>query len=228
RRRWSVGRPDGFFLGADGSVSARARFSPRYQAGRRRQCCDRDDRAAYRETYPNSRTRVLKAGFVGRRKEMHALRRDLRQGRHRPVVRGQGGFGKSFFCTEALKVYDRLGWQPFGVWCIDVEGCGKSGGRIGFPDRNRRRCSLRGQMARCAGCIQQAASQDERLRESSGHLLFLLQGLLAAQSRNLVLYLDNLESLQTGPREGEGGDFAEWRDSECAALWKGLLRIQRE
>ena len=71
--------------------------------------------------YPSSRTRVLKAGFVGRRKEMHALRRDLRRGRHRHVVQGTGGLGKSSFCTEALKVYDRLGWQPFAVWCIDVE-----------------------------------------------------------------------------------------------------------
>ena len=28
--------------------------------------------------YPGSRSQVLKTGFVGRRKEMHALRRDLR------------------------------------------------------------------------------------------------------------------------------------------------------
>ena len=27
---------------------------------------------------------------------------------------------------------------------------------------------------------------------------------------------------------GEGGDFAEWRDRDCAGLWNGLLRIQRE
>jgi hypothetical protein len=45
--------------------------------------------------YPNSRTRVLKAGFVGRRKEMHALRRDLRQGRHRHVVQGTGASAKA-------------------------------------------------------------------------------------------------------------------------------------
>jgi hypothetical protein len=44
----------------------------------------------------------------------------------------------------------------------------------------------------------------------------------------LVLYLDNLESLQTGPRETDGGDFAEWRGCECAGLWNGLLAIQRE
>ena len=44
--------------------------------------------------YPNSRTRLLKAGFVGRRKEMHALRRDLRQGRHLHVVQGTGGLGR--------------------------------------------------------------------------------------------------------------------------------------
>jgi len=60
--------------------------------------------------YPGSRSQLLKAGFVGRRKEMHALRRDLRVGQHFHVVFGTGGLGKGAFCAEALKVYARLGW----------------------------------------------------------------------------------------------------------------------
>src|SRR5580704_13412783 len=44
----------------------------------------------------------------------------------------------------------------------------------------------------------------------------------------LVLYLDNLESLQTGPAQGDPEEFAEWRNGNCARLWKGLLDLQRE
>jgi hypothetical protein len=86
------------------------------------------------DAYPGSRSQILKAGFVGRRKEMHALRRDLRKGQHLHVVQGTGGLGKSAFCNEALKVYARLGWQPLALWCADVEAwptrspgwCGRS------------------------------------------------------------------------------------------------------
>ncbi len=175
--------------------------------------------------YPNSRTRVLKAGFVGRRKEMHALRRDLRQGQHRHVVQGAGGLGKSAFCTEALKVYDRLGWQPFAVWCFDVETAPDPVAGLVSHIESAGNALCGDKWSGVLAAYEQAASQDEGRRSSSGHLLFLLQGLLAAQPRNLVLYLDNLEFLQTGPRETDGGDFAEWRDCECAGLWKGLLAI---
>jgi hypothetical protein len=178
--------------------------------------------------YPNSRTRVLKAGFVGRRKEMHALRRDLRQGRHRHVVQGAGGLGKSAFCAEALKVYDRLGWQPFAVWCIDVEGAPNPVAGLVSHIEAAGTALCGDNWPGVLAVYEQAAARDEQPRTSSGHLLFLLERLLAAQPRNLVLYLDNLESLQTGPRETEGGDFAEWRDADCAGLWKGLVRIQRE
>jgi hypothetical protein len=38
----------------------------------------------------------------------------------------------------------------------------------------------------------------------------------------LVVYLDNLESLQSGPASGEPDAFAAWREDGCAALWRGL------
>lgn len=74
------------------------------------------------EAYPGSRSQLLQAGFVGRRQEMHALRRDLHAGRHLHVVQGVGGLGKSAFCGEALKLYRKLDWQPLALWCADVEG----------------------------------------------------------------------------------------------------------
>ena len=183
---------------------------------------------APKRPYPNSRTRVLKAGFVGRRKEMHALRRDLRRGLHRHVVQGTGGLGKSAFCAEALKVYDRLGWQPFAVWCFDVEKAADpvAGLVSHIAAAGNALCGDKWHSVLVA--YEHAAAQDERLRGSSAHLLFLLEGLLAAQSRNLVLYLDNLEFLQTGPRETEGGDFAEWRDRQLRWLVERAAEDFRE
>lgn len=54
--------------------------------------------------------------------------------------------------------------------------------------------------------------------------LSLLQVLLDA-GPPLVVYLDNLESLQRGPASGDPGDFADWRDAECATLWRGLREL---
>ena len=182
--------------------------------------------------YPYSRTRVLKAGFVGRRKEMHALRRDLRQGRHLHVVQGTGGLGKSAFCAEALKVYDRLGRRPIALWCLDVENAADpvadpvAGLVSQIEFTGNALCG--GEWPSVLAGYEGAAAKDEKLRASSAHLLFLQQRLLAALPRNLVLYLDNLESLQTGPAQADPEEFAEWRDDECARFWRGLLVLQRE
>ncbi len=188
---------------------------------------DTTERRAERP-YPNSRTRVLKAGFVGRRKEMHALRRDLRQGRYLHVVQGTGGLGKSAVCTEALKLYARLGWQPLALWCADVEGAVDpvAGLITQLDSAGRALCgeSWDGILA----AYESAAAQDEGVRLSSGHLLFLLHSILSGQTRPLVLYLDNLESLQKGPEDPDRDDFASWRDDQCAALWQGLRKLQRE
>ena len=64
---------------------------------------------AVRSPPPRRRSQVLKSGFVGRRREMYALRRDLRGGRYLRVVQGTGELGKSAFCSKAPKVYKRLG-----------------------------------------------------------------------------------------------------------------------
>ena len=178
--------------------------------------------------YPGSRTRVLKAGFVGRRKEMHALRRDLRAGRHLHVVQGTGGLGKSTFCTEALKVYARLGWQRLALWCPDskadpdpltslVRQVEAGGGQL-----------LGGDWDQVLAALDREAAQEPRPREPAARLLRLLQVLLQVQESPLVLYLDNLESLQTGPADDSAEPFAAWRDAECAALWQGLRDLQSE
>jgi len=176
--------------------------------------------------YPGSRSQLLKAGFVGRRKEMHALRRDLRVGQHFHVVFGAGGLGKSAFCAEALKVYARLGWQPLALWCADVEG--SSDPVAGLV----RQLDARGQVLLgetwdgILASYEHAAAQDERLRQTPAQFGFLLQALVRVNARPLAIYLDNLESLQVGPVGEDPAAFAKWRDGGYAAFWQGLRRAQ--
>jgi hypothetical protein len=143
-------------------------------------------------------------------------------------VQGTGGLGKSAFCAEALKVYDRLGWQPIALWCLDVENAADPVAglvsQIGATGNALCGDKWPGVLAEYEG----AAANDERLRASSAHLLSLLQGLLASSRRSLVLYLDNLESLQTGPADSDPEEFAEWRHDDCARFWRGLLVLQRD
>jgi hypothetical protein len=65
--------------------------------------------------YPGSRSQVLKAGFVGRRKEMHALRRDLAQGQHLHVVYRPGRARQ-----ECLLWRSAEGLCPAGLAAIGV------------------------------------------------------------------------------------------------------------
>ena len=175
------------------------------------------------ERIPGSgRSRVLHHGFVGRRRELHALRRDLRQGRQLHVVQGLGGLGKSSFCIEALKVYRRQGRAALTLWCAEVE-------TSAVPTEGLLR-QLTAAAAPLAGAdweatlaaLDQAAAADPALQSPARRLVALLQWLLARDAQPpLVLYLDNLESLLHRPDAEDG--FGTWRDADCAALWR-LLR----
>jgi hypothetical protein len=68
------------------------------------------------------RSRLLRTGFIGRREELHRLRRDLKEGTIVHVVQGLGGIGKSALCGEALKLYQRQGRHLLYLWCAEVEG----------------------------------------------------------------------------------------------------------
>jgi CHAT domain len=71
--------------------------------------------------FVSGRSYVLHKGFIGRRKELHALRRDLHRGQNVHVVQGLGGLGKTAFCYEALKLYKRQGRGVLALWCAEVE-----------------------------------------------------------------------------------------------------------
>ena len=178
------------------------------------------------KAYPGSRTQVLKAGFVGRRKEMHELRRDLRAGRNFHVVFGAGGLGKSAFCIEALKVYARLGWQPIALWCADVETSADPVSDLVRQLEANGSPLLGEAWDEILARYETEAKQRAELRQPADRFHFLLQALVQASAKPLAVYLDGLESLQSGPDSDDPAVFAEWRDGACAAFWQGLRQLQ--
>jgi len=173
--------------------------------------------------FPGARTQVLRHGFIGRRRELHRLRRELREGRQLHVVQGLGGLGKSAFCQEALKLYRRQGHLPLSLWCAEVEDETAPAAALAqqFGELAQRLFGA----AQWAGIVQQV----DRLPgadEPAVRIQSFLSVLLQASEAPLVLYLDNLESLMRLPEErDDAAAEAPWRDDACRALWHGLVEL---
>jgi tetratricopeptide (TPR) repeat protein len=173
------------------------------------------------------RTRVLRKGFVGRRRDMHALRRDLRRGRHVHVVQGLGGLGKSAFCAEALKLYKRQGWMPVELWCADAEGSADPAGAL-VQQFTRLGPALVGeQWEEISAAVDQAARDNPAFQRSAVRLVALLSLVLQVTKSPLVVYLENLETLMRGPDNSDPAALGEWREG-ADELWNELLALADE
>ena len=178
--------------------------------------------------------KVLTTGFIGRRTDLHRVRRRIRQGERVFVLQGLGGLGKS---TLAFHVLPMLGAEDNDVctlWCQEVEQ---------QPDRAeamvtqlleycRRRFGS--QWEPVAQEIDQLAGDDPVMRFTG-----FFQTLLSSVPR-LVLYLDNLESLLVGPNgqsskpkpetnaDADENEFGRWHSQELAAIWNKLVELARD
>ena len=182
-----------------------------------------------RRTFLDAGTRrILTTGFIGRRTELHRLRRRLREGQRVFVLQGLGGLGKSTLALHMVRDLLHAGDDLCALWCQDAEK------RTGEDRRGPRRPALgvRPQTVRlrlgggrpAGGPRSRATTRPSGLNASS-----------ARCSRNverLVVYLDNLESLLVGP--GDDGDgppdpaaFGQWRTPALAALWSVLTGSPR-
>jgi tetratricopeptide (TPR) repeat protein len=178
------------------------------------------------ELHAGGRTKVLRAGFIGRRKELHDLRRRLRDGANVHVVQGLGGLGKSVFCYKALKLLAESGYVVhLPLWCAAVEKEERAADLLyqQLVDELRKR----GFGSGLEGLLQQL----DRIPDAGDRAATLLR--LVAEVVGVppvAVYVDNLESLMRRPDEEDydANAVAEWRDDNCRAFWNKLARVARE
>lgn len=66
--------------------------------------------------------RVLSTGFIGRRKELHRLRRKIRENERVYVLQGLGGLGKSTLASQVLPMLAQGEAERIcTLWCQEVE-----------------------------------------------------------------------------------------------------------
>jgi tetratricopeptide (TPR) repeat protein len=172
--------------------------------------------------------RILTTGFIGRRTDLHRLRRMVREGQRVFVLQGLGGLGKSTLAFHMVKEILHAGDDLCTLWCQDAE-------KAETPDQIpealvgqllefcRRRFGLEWESV-----VQQvdcAAGADPARRFA----LFLQ--VLVDQTDRLVVYLDNLESLLIGPEDVGPADaeaFGQWRTPALQAIWQTLRQFARD
>jgi tetratricopeptide (TPR) repeat protein len=176
------------------------------------------EKELHRTMFPDTgRQRVLRTGFIGRRTELHRVRRRLRRGERVFVFQGLGGLGKT---TLAFHVLPLLGGPDdrCTLWCQET------------AQEHDRAEALVGQLleycrkrfgAAWEAVVQQVdrTAGDDPVQRFAYYLGALLQ-----KVPRLVLYLDNLESLLVGPDETSADEaaFGTWQAPALAGIWQVL------
>ena len=168
--------------------------------------------------------RVLRAGFIGRRTEQHRIRSRLRAGARVFVFQGLGGLGKSTLAQEILPWLTNSDKNICTIWCQEAE---KSEGA-------RAEALVTQLLAYCRkrfgldweGVVQQV---DQVAGDESGKRFLYFLHALVQNAPDLVLYLDNLESLLNGPEGGdEAGAFGEWAEPALQMIWQNAHQMARD
>ena len=174
--------------------------------------------------------RVLATGFIGRRRELHDLRRRARKGERVFVIQGLGGLGKSTLALRMVHVILHAGDDLCTLWCQDAEKEMTPGGLAE---------ALVGQLlkfcrARFGSAWEQIVQQVDVVAGDDPALRFayFLDALLRNVDR-LVLYLDNLESLLVGPPDDGSGPpdpaaFGTWHEPALGSIWSHLRRVAED
>ncbi|MFY9824093.1 MAG: tetratricopeptide repeat protein [Thermoanaerobaculia bacterium] len=170
--------------------------------------------------------RILTAGFIGRRTELHRVRRRIREGERIYVFQGLGGLGKSTLSFQVLPMLLRGEGLAITLWCQETE------------DRPDRAAALVDQLLDL--CRKQfglnwepVVHQIDRIPNAGPVQRFevFVQVLLQNLPR-LVLYLDNLESLLIGPKEADAENddkaIGDWASPDLAQLWEILTSLAQD
>jgi len=166
---------------------------------------------------------VLEQGFIGRRTQQHEVRRRVElEGRRLIVFQGLGGLGKTALASHLLvRVFAPEPADQLILRCRDLEDTAAD------PI-----LELRAQ-AEEHGRLQAFPFWDERVKDLRERISDPAKGLAAVvralreKRPDLVLYIDNAESLQIGPATDDPGALGSWRPG-ADTWWSEMERLAVE
>lgn len=185
-----------------------------------------ESEAPIRELTGFGRRKLLKSGFIGRRRELHRIRRAIRDGQRVFVFQGLGGLGKTTLAWKALPMLTEES-KICVLWCHETEEVDDPLEQLTGQLLSYCRDLFGSQWEPVSQAVDQAAG-DDPLERFTQFLLNLLENV-----RPLALYLDNLESLLVAPRRGEivldappdPQAFAKWRSPALREFWHRLTEL---
>lgn len=166
--------------------------------------------------------KILSTGFIGRRTELHRIRRRLRRGDRVLVFQGLGGLGKTTLAFHTLPMLADLD-DVVTLWCHEAEQQENPAENLVGQLLEFCRARFGHQWEQVVQQVDHAAGED-----SAQRFAYFLQTLLGNVDR-LVVYLDNMESLLVGPKDatGEQAEFASWQSKAIQQIWQILGELAR-
>jgi len=179
--------------------------------------------APTRELTGFGRRKLLKTGFIGRRRELHSIRRGIRDGQRVFVFQGLGGLGKTTLAWNALPMLTEE-TKICVLWCHEAEEADDPLEQLTGQLLDFCRDLFGSQWEPVSQAVDRATGGNS-LERFTQFLLVLLKNV-----QPLALYLDNLESLLIAPRRDEimldtppdPGVFAKWRSPAVREFWHRL------
>jgi tetratricopeptide (TPR) repeat protein len=169
-----------------------------------------------RETVEVSGLPVLRFGFIGRRALQHEVRRRVRQGQRMIVFQGLGGLGKTALASQVVSRV--LAPDPKDQLILRCRGLEEgSGDPISVL---RAQAEEHGKLLEIQGWDERMKDLREQVPDSAKGFAATIRELRRERPR-LVLYADNAESLQEGPKTPEPRAMGTWR-SEAASWWEEM------
>ena len=164
---------------------------------------------------------ILAYGFIGRRSAQHRILRRIDKGERLLVLQGLGGLGKTALASQLLRRV--LAPDPADQLVLRCSGLGGDAAAIEI---------LRSQ-AEDHGRLHGLENWDQQIRELRQEIQDPAEGFAAVvrqlrRSRpNIVLYADNAESLQLGPKNSPPTTLGEWIP-EALNWWQQLQDLASE